>query len=497
MLFTSLEFFVFLTLVLVVFALLPAGARWIGLLVASYLFYGFSKPINLVYLGAVTLVVWGCGRALQRTEFEPARRAWLAGGLVIVLGALFAFKFYDFIAGEIERAAAALLSGSRPESADTPALTLPRLGVTTPVGFSFYAFSAAAYLVDAFARRLPERSHGGHVALYLAYFPKILAGPIERATAFLPQVAAGLRADPARAVVGLQLIGWGLIKKVVIADNLAPVVDKTFNIVAFASPIDLLISVYFFAFQIYCDFSGYADIAIGVSLLFGVQLMDNFRRPYLARSTAEFWGERWHISLGKWFRDYLYIPLGGGHAGPVRMYLNLMVVFLVSGLWHAGLGYGVGWTFLVWGALNGAYQWAGVATRPLWRRAGAALPRVRASWWLAVLRALLTFHLIAIAWIFFRAKAIGDAWLILQKIGTRLADMPALIVNFPFTADHITGFVLIALLLGLEIIDEHRSVFRRLAAAPVVVRWGVWYAGIFALLIFGRWQAQEFIYMQF
>ena len=151
-------------------------------------------------------------------------------------------------------------------------------------------------------------------------------------------------------MLGAQLIGWGLVKKVVIADNLAPFVDRIFGIAAFASPVDLLISVYFFAFQIYCDFSGYTDIAIGVSLLFGLELMENFRRPYLSRSTAEFWGERWHISLGRWFRDYLYIPLGGSRAGPVRRYLNLMLVFIASGLWHAGLGYGVGWTFLVWGA---------------------------------------------------------------------------------------------------------------------------------------------------
>ena len=165
-------------------------------------------------------------------------------------------------------------------------------------------------------------------------------------------------------MLGLQLIGWGLFKKVVIADNLAPLVDRNFGIAAFASPIELLISVYFFAFQIYCDFSGYTDIAIGVSLLFGLQLMENFRRPYLSRSTAEFWGERWHISLGRWFRDYLYIPLGGSRSGPLRRYANIMLVFIVSGLWHAGLGYGVGWTFLIWGALNGCYQWAGLATRP-------------------------------------------------------------------------------------------------------------------------------------
>jgi D-alanyl-lipoteichoic acid acyltransferase DltB (MBOAT superfamily) len=476
MLFTSLEFFVFLPLALAAFAALPVGKRWLWLLAASYLFYGFQQPSNLLYLGAVTLVVVACARALQRAQSAAARRALLAAGLVAVLGSLTAFKFYDFLAGE---------------------LSLPALGLRAPAGYSFYAFSAASYLVDAYSRRLPAAHGAGHAALYLAWFPKIFAGPIERATAFLPQVAAGLRADPARVVLGLQLAGWGLFKKVVIADNLAPIVDRSFAIAAFASPIELLVSVYFFAFQIYCDFSGYADIAIGVSLLFGIQLMENFRRPYLSRSTAEFWADRWHISLGRWFRDYLYIPMGGGRAGALRRYANLMTVFLVSGLWHAGLGYGVGWTFLVWGAINGAYQWAGLATQSLWRRAGEALPRVRASAALLVLRVLLTFHLIAISWVFFRAKSLGDAWLILKKIGMRLADMPALLAKYPFTADHYTGLALIVFLVAVEIADERRSIFARLAAAPAVLRWAVCYGAIAAMLLLGRWQAREFIYMMF
>jgi len=490
MLFTSLEFFVFLPLALLLFSLLPPAKRWIWLLLVSYAFYGASRPLNLVYLGAVTLFVWSCGVALERTSRERSRRLLLAAGLVVVIGSLFAFKFYDFIAGELERLAGQALGS------DTP-ISLPRLAITTPVGYSFYAFAAVSYLIDSFARRLPGPQNAGQVALYLAWFPKILAGPIERATTLLPQVAAGLRADPARLVLGLQLIGWGLIKKVVIADNLAPIVDKSFGIVAFAAPMDLLISVYLFAFQIYCDFSGYTDIAIGVSLLFGLQLMENFRRPYLAKSTAEFWGERWHISLGRWFRDYLYIPLGGSRAGPVRQYLNLMLVFIASGLWHAGLGYGVGWTFLVWGVLNGAYQWAGVATRPFWRRVGERLPRISKSGPLLALRVLLTFHLIAITWVFFRAKTLGDAWLILKKIGLNLTEIPSLLTRFPFTTDHYTAFALIAFLIGVEIVDERRSIFQRLAAASVVLRWAVWYLAILALLILGRWQAREFIYMQF
>src|SRR3990172_9381100 len=267
---------------------------------------------------------------------------------------------------------------------------------------------------------MTAEAHVGKFGVYVAFFPKIFAGPIERARTFLPQLGRVVRLEPDRLVSGLQLILWGLVKKVVIADNLAPFVDKGFGNPAYAPPVDLILATYFFAFQIYCDFSGYTDIAIGVSRVLGFELVENFRRPYLARSPADFWGRRWHLSLAGWFRDYMYIPLGGSRVGRLRHYFNIMAVFMVSGLWHAGLGYGVGWTFLVWGALNGSYQWAGLATRPLWRRVGEWLPRTSRSVPLLVLRVLLTFHLIAITWVFFRAKTLGDAWLILKKIGLNL-----------------------------------------------------------------------------
>jgi D-alanyl-lipoteichoic acid acyltransferase DltB (MBOAT superfamily) len=487
MLFTSLEFFAFLPLALLVFWALPIRARWVWLLLASWLFYGLWQPANLIYLGAVTILVYACGQAMQGEG--RGRAAYLTAGLVLVLGSLVALKFYDFAAGEIERVLAPF-AGRLP-------VALPRIGSPAPVGYSFYAFSAASYLVDAYLRRLPGKAGAGDVALYLAYFPKILAGPIERATTFLPQVWNGPRADPDRVVLGLQLIGWGLFKKVVIADNLAPLVDRNFAIAAFAAPMELLIGVYFFAFQIYCDFSGYTDIAIGISVLLGVRLMDNFRRPYLSLTTAEFWAQRWHITLAQWFRDYLYIPLGGSRAGTLRRYANVMIVFLVSGLWHAGLGYGVSWGFLVWGALNGFYQWAGLATRGFWQRIAQAVPRIGKSRLVLVLRVLLTFHLIAIAWVFFRAKTVGDAVLILQKIGARLTELPALIPYYPFTAEHALGFGLIGLLLAVEIADERYPLAKRLAAAPIWLRWSVYYLVIFALLVLGRWQAKEFIYMQF
>lgn len=490
MLFNSLGFFLLLPAVLAAFAVLPPGRRWLLLLLASYGFYAATGWANLVCLGAVTLVVYGCGLGMARASKKAARTAFLAIGLVAVLGALAAFKFYDYLAGEIEQLIAAAF-------AIDAAGRLPRFGLTNPVGFSFYAFMAASYLIDVFAGRLAAEPNAGRLALYVAYFPKILAGPIERATRFLPQVSGSLASDPDRFIAGLQLIGWGLIKKVVIADNLAPLVDRTFKIAAYASPVDLLFSIYFFAFQIYCDFSGYADIAIGVSLLFGIRLMENFRRPYLSRSTAEFWADRWHISLGHWFRDYLYIPLGGSRAGAVRRYHNVMLVFIVSGLWHAGLGYGVGWTFLVWGALNGLYQWVGIATRSLWKAAAMRLPRLAQSMPLRVVRVLLTFHLILVSWVFFRAESTDQALLILRKIAAGLPDMPSLIGRYPFTFDHYFGLAAIVCLLVIEILDERHSMWQRLAAFPLPLRWSAYYGGIFALLLLGRWQSQQFIYMQF
>ncbi|MDP3895284.1 MAG: MBOAT family O-acyltransferase, partial [Mesorhizobium sp.] len=221
------------------------------------------------------------------------------------------------------------------------------------------------------------------------------------------------------------------------------------------------------------------------------------RRPYLSVSTAEFWSSRWHISLGQWFRDYLYIPLGGSQAGSLRRYLNVMAVFLISGLWHAGLGYGVGWTFLVWGALNGFYQWAGLATRPLWRRLAELMPALAASSVLLVVRVVLTFHLILVSWIFFRAETIDKALTVIGRIWNALPGLPSLATKYPFTVDHGIGAALILLLLAIEFLDERRSIWSHLAAAPVAVRWGTYYAGLMALLVLGRWQADQFIYMQF
>jgi D-alanyl-lipoteichoic acid acyltransferase DltB (MBOAT superfamily) len=490
MLFNSFGFLGFLAAVSVAFYALPRRWRWLLLLAASYYFYALWHFQNLAYLLAATLSAYGCGRLIAHSPRAGVRKAALAAGLLFNLGLLVVVKYYDFAAGQAEW-------GLRAGGLLGPETELPRLGLTPPVGLSFYAFSVVTYLVDAYRGHLAGETDLGRFALYVAYFPKIFAGPIERARTFLPQVALAPGPDAQRIVAGLQLIGWGLCKKVVIADNLAPLVDRAFNRPLYAPPIDLVLGVYLFAFQIYCDFSGYSDIAIGASRLLGFDLQDNFRRPYLARSTAEFWGQRWHISLASWFRDYLYIPMGGSRAGWPRRYFNVMAVFMVSGLWHAGLGYGVGWSFLLWGALNGAYQWVGLATAPLWRRGAAALPRVAASGAWHVARVVFTFHLIVFAWIFFRADSIGSALTILRRIGGALGRLPMMARLYPFGAEHYLAAALIALLIALEVLDERRPLTERLAAAPVALRWAVYYAAIFALLVLGRWHAQQFIYMQF
>jgi len=469
MLFTSLDFFLLLPFALAVFALLPARHRPAWLLLASWAFYGWNQPRQLLWLAGVTLLVFACGAMLERVAAPRWRASWLAFGVGLLVACLAGFKY-----------------------------GAPDARWAAPAGFSFYVFSGVSYLVDAWRRALPPAAGAAATALYLAWFPKILAGPIERAPALLPRLRAALRPTPQQLVLGTQLLAWGLVKKVVIADNLAPLVDRTFGMVAYASPVELLAAVYLFSFQIYCDFSGYTDIAIGVSLLFGLELMENFRRPYLARSVAEFWSERWHISLARWFRDYLYIPLGGSRAGRLRTYCNVMLVFVASGLWHAGLGYGgLGATFLVWGALNGGYRWAGLATQPLWARAAARLPRLAASRGWQLLRIVFTFHLIALAWVFFRARSVHDGWLLLQRIGAAASDLPTLVLRYPWTGAHATALALIVLLLAVEWFDERRPIFERLRAAPAWLRWSAGYATLAMLLVLGRWQAREFIYMQF
>ncbi|MDX1779872.1 MAG: MBOAT family O-acyltransferase [Thalassovita sp.] len=475
MLFNSLEFLLFLPLAAFMFWLLPARYRLPWMLLASFFFYASFGVANLAYLGVVVIIALTAGRYLL-TPDAPHRRAVFWAGVAAILGLLFILKYYASIADAVS--------------------WLPELGLTSPSGFSFYAFTAIGLLIDRY-RAPPETPESRmHDVIFLAWFPKILAGPIERITPFAEELRRRPGINPAFLSLGFQLILWGLVKKLVIADNLAPFVDRTYAIPEYAVPMELVLASYFFAFQIYCDFSGYTDIARGASLLFGIKLSENFRRSYFAHSISEFWSRRWHVSLADWFRDYVYYPFSSGH-GVVRMYLGLMLVFLASGIWHAGLGYGIGWGFLAWGALNGVYLWIERALSPTRRRLRKSLRGTVAGKVYTAVITVLIFHLVVISWVFFRAGNLGDAATVLGRIWRALPELPGLLGRYPFTAEH--GF-LVALILSLLVIEavlEQKNLSRKLARAPRAWRWTALYAGLFALLLLGRWQSETFVYMQF
>lgn len=456
MAYASPLFWIFLGLALVVFAALAPRLRPLWLLGTSLVFYGSFGWQNLLYLGFVCGVTLGALAGRDRVRAGTGR-GWVSVGVVCLLASLVALKF-----GVLEV-----------------------WGLRAPPGYSFYSFTAIAFLVDAGLRRSSDL-RGIGALLALAWFPKLLAGPIERAGHLAPQISAGLRITPAATRIGAVLILGGLIKKLVIADNLALVVDAAYAIPAYAAPLELIIATYFFAFQIYCDFSGYSDIALGLSLLVGLKLTENFRKPYLSAGIGRFWAEGWHISLGRWFRDYVYFPLGGGRVGAARRVFNLLAVFGLSGLWHAGLGYGLGWGFLVWGLLNGVFV-----------SLESALPAAPQNRAVTMLRVVLTFHLVLITWVFFRAAHVGDGMTVLRRIWAALPDLASIVGHYPFTTAHLSGAVLIAGLLGAEIASGHDPVHRRILALPTPLRWGALYGGCALLLLMGRWQGAGFIYMQF
>jgi D-alanyl-lipoteichoic acid acyltransferase DltB (MBOAT superfamily) len=416
---------------------------------------------------------------------QPGRRRLaLVVGVLASLAPLFLFKYFDFFAGSLDNVLQSAFT-------DGSVSFTSRLDLPLPAGLSFYTFSNISYLVDVYRAKLQPERHLGRFALYVSFFPKLLAGPIERATTFLPQLLAPVRFSPENFTMGLQLMLWGLFKKIVIADRLAAFVNSAYLNPSFASPVALVIGSYFFAFQIYCDFSGYSDIAIGAARVLGFNLMDNFRRPYLATSVPEFWGKkRWHISLSNWFRDYMYIPMGGSKVSKSRMYFNQMAVFVVSGLWH-----GANWTFVIWGALNGLYQVATLLTAGIRARLGQfiRLPAALGS----LLGAFVTFHLVLIAWVFFRAKTVTDAVDILGLMAGAIPKLPTLISSYPFTGELVLSFVLIVALLVIEILDERRPISERLRDKPVVVRWGYYYALLVCLVVIGKWGLSQFVYMQF
>lgn len=480
MLFNSLEYLVFLPLVVALYYATPQRARWGLLLAASYLFYAAWRVEYLALIIASTVVDYSAGLAMGACATRRERRKWLAASLLVNLGLLFTFKYANFALGS-----AATIAGWLGSEARWPVLDL-----LLPVGISFYTFQTLSYAIDVYrGDREPER-HLGRFAVYVAFFPQLVAGPIERSTRLLPQFREHHRFSREGLVAGLWLILFGFFKKLVVADQAGLYVDAVFADPDAVGAAAHLAASYLFAFQLYCDFSGYSDIAVGSAALMGYRLMENFRRPYTAQSVQEFW-RRWHISLSTWFRDYVYLPLGGSRGGLGRWAVAIAVVFLTSGLWH-----GAAWTFVVWGALHVVYVFCGASTRRGRERLVDALPEPLRPW-VPAWRAVVVFHLWAFSLIFFRAENLGHAVAYLGGLfsteGWRTQD---LLIGEPLVEwIAIASAPLVLLLLERLHGDEGWRPF--VARASFATRLALFVLLFFGTLLFAPMHSQQFIYFQF
>ena len=371
------------------------------------------------------------------------------------------------------------------------------LGMWLPIGLSFHTFQSMAYTIEVYRGRQKAERNLGVYSLYVMFYPQLVAGPIERPQHLLHQFREVHSFDPDRIFDGLKQMLWGFFKKVVIADRMAAVVDAIYANPTRVGGAYLILATWFFAIQIYCDFAGYSDIAIGAARVLGFQLMTNFDRPYVSQSIAEFW-RRWHISLSSWFRDYLYIPLGGSRVSLPRWCFNVMFVFLISGFWH-----GANWTFVIWGALHGFYLIFSRLTATLRGRIADSIGLGKFPYILQAWRMLVTFNLVALAWIFFRAGTVSEAWTVLRHIpGKNFWSAPMLLMTgmaFPAFTDFdlkvdalLAGFLLLA-----EWIQSRRDEKRLPMIPPIWLRWPLYYALVLLILWIGALGGRSFIYFQF
>ncbi len=496
MLFNSVHFLIFFPVVTVLYFLAPHRVRWLLLLAASVYFYMVFKPVYILILVFTILVDYAAGRLIEGGGSR--RRMWLIASILANTGSLAFFKYYNFLNDPLRR-----LFGT--VQLHDP---IPFLNIILPIGLSFHVFQSLSYTIEVYRRHQVAERHLGIFALYVMFYPQLVAGPIERPQHLLHQFREHHVFEYDRVLAGLQLMLWGMIKKVMIADRLAPFVNEVYDHPVDYRALSYIVATIFFAFQIYCDFSGYSDIALGAAQVMGFKLMTNFNRPYFSHSIAEFW-KRWHISLSTWFRDYLYISMGGNRVSPPRWYFNLFFTFLVSGLWH-----GANWTYLIWGAINGVYLILEILVRKAlhpfhrWNRFASE----RASL-LRPFQVVLTFALSCFAWIFFRAKTISEATAIVRGIfglhNHLWSDLVTAIHNLSFAHTYIfmqqgefeskLAVAVIGLLLLVDFTQERtRGLRARINAQPAWARWALYYAAVFSLIFFGALsRSQQFIYFQF
>lgn len=486
MLFNSFAFLVFFPTVTLLFFLLPHKLRWALLLAASCFFYMFFKPEYILILGFTIVVDYFAGLLLDREQRPKVRKLYLVFSLIANIGVLSVFKYYNFIDHNL------FIIGGHLGIHEQ----LPLMNMVLPIGLSFHTFQAMSYTIEIYRGNQKAEKSFGIYALYVMFYPQLVAGPIERPQNMLHQFHERKYFKYNNVVSGLRSMLWGLFKKVVIADRLAMITDPVFNNPHNASATTLLIASILFSFQIYCDFSGYTDIAIGAAQVMGFKLMKNFNHPYKAQSIAEFWRD-WHISLSTWFRDYIYIPLGGNRCSKARMYFNILCVFILSGLWH-----GANWTFIVWGLLHGCYIIFGDMTKKVRIRFLSLIGLDKLYWVNTILQQVITFVLVTLAWILFRANSIWDAVYIFRKLPQAATELKnSLVTGIRFFNINFSQFLfscgLILLLLVAQHVEGSITMSEYIGRQSGIKRWGIYYFLALSIIFLGIFQNKQFIYFQF
>jgi D-alanyl-lipoteichoic acid acyltransferase DltB (MBOAT superfamily) len=450
------------------------------LLAASCYFYMAFVPVYIFILAVTIVVDYIAGIYIEGASGKK-RKAILVVSIISNVGFLAFFKYFNFLNDNLS-----LLLGKFGFHNHIPALE-----ILLPIGLSFHTFQAMSYTIEVYRGNQKAEKHFGIYALYVMFYPQLVAGPIERPQNMLHQFREKHSFDYHRVVDGLRLMLWGMFKKVVIADRLAVYVNEVYRHPQTYHGFTILTACYFFAIQIYCDFSGYSDIAMGSAKVMGFDLMQNFRVPYFASSIREFWS-RWHISLSTWFRDYVYFPLGGNRVKEWRWFFNLLIVFMISGLWH-----GAKWTFVIWGALHGILLIAGILINRI-----QPVRKMLSTGWGKIIATITTFHLVVLGWIFFRADSLHDARLIL--VGLFRFSGSAFTINLGYGKeflDHIElllSFGLIALLLMVNWVEQRTPVNLAVQKLKPVQRWMIYYSCVMLIIFLGNYSSRmDFIYFQF
>jgi alginate O-acetyltransferase complex protein AlgI len=487
MLFNSLSFVIFFPTVIVLYFMIPHKYRWFFLLMASCIFYMAFIPIYILVLALTIAIDYTAAFFIEKAEGKKRKR-FLIVSIVSTCSVLFIFKYFNFFNSNLSRVAE-FFHWNYP---------IEMLSLILPIGLSFHTFQSLSYVIEVYRGNYKAEHNFGIYALYVMFFPQLVAGPIERPENLIHQFYERHTYDDQRVMNGLKLMAWGFFKKVVIADKLAMVVNQVYHDPTQYTGVPLIAGALFFGVQVYCDFSGYSDIAIGAAQVMGFRLRDNFNRPFHSTSMAEFW-RRWHMSLMSWFRDYVYIPLGGNRVGKWRWYFNILFTFTLSGLWH-----GAGWGYVLWGTLNGIYLIFSDWTKHLRKRWVEMVGLGRFPTFHKGLQIAFMFLLFCFTLIIFRTRSLQHAFYMITHLGAGLGSSQEIKTSFKTLYDLamdryqlIFALIPIGLMELVEGMEPQKNMRQMLSKRPILFRWAMYYLIILFLIFLGEYNDQAFIYFQF